>query len=101
MSGKEQGFEESLEKLESIVDNIESGDLSLDESIVKYEEGMKLSKFCTSKLNDIQRKVEILVKDSSGEIETKPFDEPKEEKILKLKKKTSKKKPTKGEEYLF
>ncbi len=53
----EQKFEEALGKLEMIVDNLESGKLSLDDAIKKHEEGMKLSGFCYKKLQEIQKKI--------------------------------------------
>lgn len=68
-------FEDALKKLEKIVSDLESGVLSLDDSLKKYEEGVKLAQFCSKKLEDARRKVEILVKTSSGKLEAKPFDE--------------------------
>jgi len=68
-------FEDALKKLEKIVSDLESGDLSLDDSLKKYEEGVKLAQFCSKKLESARRKVEILVKTSSGKLEAKPFDE--------------------------
>ncbi|MFH1779234.1 MAG: exodeoxyribonuclease VII small subunit [Candidatus Omnitrophota bacterium] len=68
-------FEDALKKLEKIVSDLESGDLLLDDSLKKYEEGVKLAQFCSKKLEAARRKVEILVKTSSGKLEAKPFDE--------------------------
>ena len=74
MSDKEVKFEQALEKLEEIVDKLESGDIGLDESIKQYEEGMKLLKFCTAKLDEVEKKIEILVKDKGGKVTgSKPF----------------------------
>jgi len=74
MADKEVKFEAALEKLEEIVDKLESGDIGLDESIKQYEEGMKLLKFCTAKLDEVEKKIEILVKDKSGKVTgSKPF----------------------------
>ncbi len=75
MKEKEQDFESALEKLEKIVESLENGELSLSEAIKKYEEGMGLSKFCTKKLHDIEKRIEVLVKDSSGNLTAKPFAE--------------------------
>lgn len=72
---KEQDFEGALKKLEKIVEELESGELSLSDAIKRYEEGMRLSQFCTKKLHDIQKKIEMLVKDSSGALLTKSFGE--------------------------
>jgi len=66
-------FEESLKQLEQIVEDLESGDLSLEKALAKFEEGVKLSKSCTSKLDEIERKITILLKDQTGEIDEKPF----------------------------
>ncbi|UCF08105.1 MAG: exodeoxyribonuclease VII small subunit [Thermoplasmata archaeon] len=58
---EEMGFEEALNKLEEIVNSLETGNLSLDESLAKFEEGIKLSRLCNKKLMDAQQKVEKLV----------------------------------------
>lgn len=70
----EMKFESALEKLEEIVDKLESGDTGLDESLKIYEEGVKLLKFCTAKLDEVEKKIEILVKDKGGKTSTKPLD---------------------------
>ena len=70
----EPGFEKALDKLEEIVQGLESGDLSLDEALKKYEEGVKLARLCTKKLDAVQRKVEILIKDGKGGLSLAPFD---------------------------
>lgn len=66
-------FEESLKKIEDIVEKLESGDLPLEESLKLYEDGIKLIKTCLSKLEEVERKIEILVKDKNGKISSKPF----------------------------
>lgn len=71
---KEIKFEEALKKLEKIVEELEDGDLGLDESLKKYEEGVQLSQFCAKKLNEAQKKVQVLSKKSSGALEAEPFD---------------------------
>jgi exodeoxyribonuclease VII small subunit len=71
----EQKFEDALEKLEEIVTDLESGNLKLDDAIKKYEEGMKLAGLCGKKLAETKKKIEILVKDSSGRLSIKDFDE--------------------------
>ena len=71
----EMKFEDALKKLEKIVDDLEAGDLSLDEALEKYEEGIKLSKLCAKKLELAKKKVEILLKSEDGSVELKPFDE--------------------------
>ncbi len=59
-------FEEALARLEVIVSELERGDLTLDDSMRIFEEGMKLSKTCLKMLEDAERKVEILVRDKDG-----------------------------------
>ena len=71
----EMKFEEALKRLEKIVEELENGSLSLDESLEKYEEGIKLSKACSKKLEVARKKVEILLKSEDGSVELKPFDE--------------------------
>jgi exodeoxyribonuclease VII small subunit len=70
----EQKFEDLLNKLERIVNDLEDGDIKLDEAIKKYEEGMKLSSLCNKKLNEIKKRIDVLVKDSSGNLIEKEFD---------------------------
>ena len=72
-------FEQSMKQLEQIVQELESGDLSLEKAIKKFEEGIQLSKFCSKKLEETEKKISILMKDSTGEITETPFkpeDEP-------------------------
>lgn len=71
----EMKFEEALKKLEKTVSDLESGELSLDDSLKRYEEGVKLAQFCLKKLESARRKVEVLVKSGGGKLEAKPFDE--------------------------
>lgn len=75
MAKKKEKFEEALQKLEAIVAKMEEGDLPLEESLKAFEEGVKLAKFCTSKLDEAERKVEKLIRDQSGKVQTTPFSE--------------------------
>lgn len=61
-------FEAALVKLEQIVQRLEKGELPLEESLVLYEEGVKLSRLCHAKLEEAEGKIELLLKDSRGEI---------------------------------
>jgi len=70
----EMKFEDALKKLEKIVSDLESGDLALDDSLKKYEEGVKLAQFCSKKLESARKKVEILVKSGSGKKENRVED---------------------------
>lgn len=54
-------FEEALEKLEDIVRKMESGDMPLDEALKSFEEGIKIIRFCSGKLEETQRRVEMLL----------------------------------------
>lgn len=72
---KTMSFEKAMQKLEKIVQELETGDLSLEESFKKFEEGVKLSKFCSSKLDDTEKKVSLLLKDHEGKLIETPFIE--------------------------
>jgi exodeoxyribonuclease VII small subunit len=69
----EQKFEDAFQKLESIVKKLEDGNLSLEESLKAFEEGVRLSRLCSKKLDEAEKKVEILLKDSGGRLVPKPF----------------------------
>jgi len=78
---KEKRFEEAIKRLEQIVESLERGDLSLEESLAIFEEGMKLAGFCSNKLDEAEQKVTILIKESGGKYAQQPFEwEGKEEK---------------------
>lgn len=66
------GFEKALTRLEAIVKEMEGGQLSLDKMMVSFEEGTKLVGFCTKKLNEVEKKIEQLVKKGDS-ITTEPF----------------------------
>jgi len=68
-----QTFEKAMKKLEQIVLELESGDLPLEKAIKKFEEGVKLSKFCSAKLDETEKRVTILMQDSEGSLSEKPF----------------------------
>jgi exodeoxyribonuclease VII small subunit len=73
-------FEEAMERLEEIVRELEDGDLPLEESLKAFEEGMNLIKFCSEKLEEVERKVTKLVKEGDGKYGHQPFEvEEKEE----------------------
>src|SRR4028118_1682002 len=63
---KNQTFETSLEDLERIVRRLEDGDLSLEESLKLFEDGVKLSRECQERLNQAERRIEVLLKDENG-----------------------------------
>jgi len=68
-------FEEALKKLENIVEQLEGGDLSLEESLAKYGEGIKHIRLCQKKLEAAKKKIEILVKTKDGKIKLEPFED--------------------------
>lgn len=72
-------FEDSLKKLEHIVDKLEKGDLALEESLKLFEEGIRLSRLCTKQLEEAERRVDILLKGNGKTVETKPFEVEEEE----------------------
>ncbi|TQD25454.1 exodeoxyribonuclease VII small subunit [Methanolobus vulcani] len=67
-------FEESLEELESLVEKLERGQLTLDESLGLFERGMKLARICNQKLSKAERKIEILIEEN-GNLKTETFIE--------------------------
>lgn len=71
---KPQKFEACLEKLEEIVRKLEEGDLPLDDSLKAFEEGMRLARTCEDRLNEAQKKIEILMKDHEGKRVARDFE---------------------------
>jgi exodeoxyribonuclease VII small subunit len=68
-------FETALEDLEQVVEQLESGELSLEDSLATFEKGVGLVKYCNQKLNEVEKKVELLVKDKEGKLQLKPFED--------------------------
>lgn len=68
-------FEKALERLEAIVEEMESGQLSLENALKKFEEGVKLSQLCTQKLNETEKKISLLMEQGDGTVVEKPFGE--------------------------
>jgi len=71
---KELKFEEMMKKLEEIVSELDSGNMPLEESLKRYEEGVKLIQVCRKRLDETKRKVEVLIK-KDGKVTTEPFKE--------------------------
>jgi exodeoxyribonuclease VII small subunit len=67
-------FEEALQELETIVQRLEDGNLSLDESLALFEEAIKLSRLCSQRLDEAEKKVEILLKNENGSLSRQPFE---------------------------
>jgi|TARA_B110000263_G_scaffold52886_1_gene44328 exodeoxyribonuclease VII small subunit len=66
-------FEKAMTRLENIVDELERGDLDIDKSLEIFEEGIKMSRLCTKKLNEAEAKIQKLTKDKKGELIAVPF----------------------------
>ena len=78
MAGNEslnQTCETALEQLEQIVEQLESGELSLEDSLAAFEAGVGLVKHCNQKLNEVEKKIELLVRDKEGKLQLKDFPE--------------------------
>jgi exodeoxyribonuclease VII small subunit len=67
-------FEVALEELENVVEQLESGDLSLEDSLAAFEKGVGLVKYCNQKLTDVEKKVEFLINDKEGKLQLKALD---------------------------
>ena len=66
-------FEKAIQRLEKIVDDLEKGEMDIDKSLVIFEEGIKMSRVCSKKLNEAEAKIEKLTKDQKGELVTELF----------------------------
>ena len=68
-------FESSLKRLEEVVKKLETGDLPLEEALKAFEEGVKQAAFCTRKLDEAEKRVELLLKQKDGSFSTEEFKE--------------------------
>src|SRR4051812_11138584 len=73
-AGSELNFEGAMERLETIVDQMESGKMHLEDLIVRYEEGMKLVKICQERLASAEQRIEIITRNSTGKPVVKEFE---------------------------
>ncbi len=80
MANSDKKFEDELTELEAIVARIDSGELSLEESIEAFERGVGLVRGLNRKLDEIEKKVEVLVRNAQGELRATPYQEPAEDK---------------------
>ena len=67
-------FEVALEELEGIVEQLESGELSLEDSLAVFEKGVGLVKYCNQKLTEVEKKIEVLIKDKEGKLQLKALE---------------------------
>jgi exodeoxyribonuclease VII small subunit len=65
----DQKFESALEELEQVVEQLESGELSLEDSLSAFEKGIGLVRFCNHKLSEVEKKIEMLVKEKEGKLQ--------------------------------
>jgi len=66
-------FEQAIKQLEKIVQDLESGDMPLEKAVKTFEEGIQLSKFCSEKLDETEKRITILMQDTDGQLSEKPF----------------------------
>lgn len=71
---EKKSFEENLAELESIAKSLENGELNLDAAIAAFEKGMELSKECTKKLDEAEKKINILVQNENGQVNEESFE---------------------------
>ena len=69
-----QSYEAALQDIERIVEQLESGELSLEDSLAIFEKGVGLTKYCYQKLDEVEKKIEILTKDGEGKLQLKRFE---------------------------
>jgi exodeoxyribonuclease VII small subunit len=70
---KKKTFEQAMKQLEQIVQDLESGDMPLEKAIKTFEEGIQLSKFCSEKLDETEKRITILMQNSEGKLSESPF----------------------------
>ncbi len=71
----ENDFEKALNRLSTIVSSLEKGDLPLEESLQLFEEGVRLSRYCSDRLEEAERRIDVLVKGKGGKTTEEPFEE--------------------------
>ena len=71
---KERTFEDAMTRLEAIVAELEGEDRGLEEQFALFQEGMELARFCDHKLGEVEKSVEIVLKEAAGEWKTASFD---------------------------
>lgn len=71
---EKQKFETAIEDLEKVVERLESGELSLEDSLAAFEDGIRLVKFCNQKLTEVEKKIELLMKDKEGKLQLRQLD---------------------------
>jgi exodeoxyribonuclease VII small subunit len=69
-----QKFEAALQELAQLVEQLESGDLSLEDSLAAFEKGVGLVKYCNEKLREVEKKIEVLVKEKDGKLQLRALE---------------------------
>ena len=67
-------FETAIEQMDKIVQELETGDIPLEQAIKKFEEGVKLSQLCSKRLDETEEKMSMLIKTAEGQLSTVPFE---------------------------
>ncbi len=70
----DKSFEEAMLELEQIVSKLEKSDVSLEESITNFQQGIELSRYCAAKLDEAEKKISILLEDEEGNLIERDFD---------------------------
>jgi exodeoxyribonuclease VII small subunit len=73
MKENKKSFEEAISQLEEVVSKLEKGEQSLDDSIDIFQKGIELSKYCNRKLDEVEKKISILIEEENGELKEKNF----------------------------
>lgn len=71
---KQESFEDALKRLEEIVQRMEGGDLKLEDSLGLFEEGVRLTRVCSQRLDEAEKKIEFLTRDEKGGVKANPVD---------------------------
>jgi exodeoxyribonuclease VII small subunit len=74
MANRNEGFEEHLQALEKVIEELEAGDLTLDAALERFEDGVKRLKTCRELLAKAEERVKILVRDAEGDLREEPFE---------------------------
>ena len=74
MARKQNEFEKAFQQLEAIVKRLESEELPLDEALHLFEQGIGLSRFCNQKLEEVEKKIELILADAKGQPRIEPFE---------------------------
>lgn len=71
---KNKTFEEAMAELEEIVEKLEKGELPIDESIEYFQKGVELSRYCSKKLDEVEKKITLLIEKENGDIKEEIFE---------------------------